>query len=77
MPDIQWYGIPHALGDAAAPIVFWVKQPDGAQQEVLRFELNGDCYVRGEKVDSNPEVYRALSEWMERSAILPAPVPPA
>src|ERR1700729_2433004 len=28
------------------------------QVEVLRFEANGDAFVRGEKVDNNQEVYR-------------------
>lgn len=54
---------------AHSPIIFWVR--DGAKQtEILRFELNGDCYVRGEKVDRNPEVYRALREWMGQSGIM-------
>lgn len=33
--------------------------------EVLRFEANGDVYVRDEKVDSNRDVYAAHLEWFE------------
>jgi len=32
--------------------------------EVLRFEPNGNAYVRGELVDSNKEVYVALRQWL-------------
>jgi len=32
--------------------------------EVLRFEPNGDCYVRGELVESNPKVWEAFREWL-------------
>lgn len=33
-------------------------------KEVLRFEANGDVYVRGEKVDSNKEIYEAFKAWL-------------
>lgn len=32
--------------------------------EYLRFEPSGDVYVRGEKVDSNQEVYVAVTKWL-------------
>ena len=33
-------------------------------RELLRFEANGDIYVRGEKVDSNRKVYEEFREWL-------------
>ena len=32
--------------------------------EVLRFEHDGRCFVRGEQVDDNQEVYRILKLWL-------------
>lgn len=32
--------------------------------ELMRFEDNGDIFVRGEKVDSNPAVYAAFRSWL-------------
>lgn len=34
-------------------------------EEFIRFEPNGDVFVRGEKVDSNVEVYAKFCEWLE------------
>lgn len=63
--------ITNALGEQHAPIVFWVEDDQKKRVEILRFERGGDCFVRGEKVDSNPSVYKAMREWMEKSGILP------
>ncbi len=32
--------------------------------EVLSFHADGKVFVRGEQVDSNPEVYKVFVEWM-------------
>lgn len=34
-------------------------------QEVLRFDKDGSVYIRGEKVDTNQEIYSALKDWIE------------
>lgn len=33
-------------------------------KECLRFEESGDVYIRGEKVDSNKEVYEQIMGWL-------------
>jgi len=38
--------------------------------EVLRFDPNGNIYVRGELVDSNKEVYDAMISFLEDSGYL-------
>jgi len=48
----------------------FVKLPPGAIMshagagEMLRFNPNGDCFVRGEKVESNVEIWKAVTAWM-------------
>jgi hypothetical protein len=39
-------------------------------REVLRFEANGDVYVRGEKVDSNKEIYEAFKAFLVQCGTL-------
>ena len=34
---------------------------------------NGDVYVRGEKVDTNQEVYQAICKWLSSAGFMPAP----
>ncbi len=41
-------------------IVFYL--PEG--REALRFESDGDVFIRGEKVDSNVEVYEQFKSWL-------------
>lgn len=41
-----------------------------AGHEVLRFEENGDAYVRGEKVDSNQAVYQHVLEFLQSCKVL-------
>lgn len=33
--------------------------------EIMRFETNGDCYVRGQLVDNNETVYKEFRAWLE------------
>lgn len=33
--------------------------------EVVRFDPNGDCFVRGELVENNKECWEALKNWIK------------
>lgn len=35
--------------------------------EVMRFEPDGRCFVRGELVDNNVEVYKAFRSWLAQA----------
>ncbi len=48
-------------------ITFQVPGESGERVEVLRFEPLGACYVRGEKVDDNMEIYRMLRHWLNHA----------
>jgi len=36
--------------------------------EMIRFDTNGEVYVRGQLVDDNKEVYQAFKDWLAASA---------
>jgi hypothetical protein len=38
--------------------------PGDENEEALRFTEAGEVYVRGELVDSNPEIWEAVKAWM-------------
>lgn len=41
----------------------------GPNREVMRFDPNGDVFVRGEKVDSNQRVYEEFRAWMNGAGL--------
>ena len=43
--------------DLATSVIFRVKGG-----EILRFEENGNCYIRGELVDNNKEIYKQVAD---------------
>ena len=47
--------------------VFKIHPPQG--QELLRFCANGDIYIRGEKVDSNQDVWLRLQALMDSASL--------
>lgn len=48
-------------------IVFKIQPPQG--QELLRFCANGDIYIRGERVDSNQDVWLRLQALMDSASL--------
>lgn len=48
--------------DGPTNIVFTV-----GTEEMMKFEDNGNVYIRGQLVDDNEEVYKAFKDWLEQS----------